>query len=129
MLRYGCTQGWVYQMRALFIAVASSILTVSCVANTSPPASEQEQDQALDNLFKCVIRNEASLDDGVSDARVIGRALVDGPCFTFASAASETSSRGLSPQAKRIFVEKIPYAYYDVGTSVVLKARADRNIR
>lgn len=116
-------------MRTFLTAVTLSVFAASCVSHTAPPASKEEQVQAARRLFECLIQNEASFDDGVSDATTIARTLINGPCYGAAMNASDVYSRDMTPQQRRSYMEAPRPPYYELASTVVLKKRAEKNGR
>lgn len=88
-----------------------------------PPASEAEQNASGAAYVACLDKNAARLDDRVSEAATIARALMEGPCADELAASKETYTRDMTPAERRIFDSHVT-ADFQVALDIVARHRA-----
>lgn len=117
-------------MRVGLAVVGISLLAASCVTNTTPSDGTEhpgtpEQRELGRQLVLCVARNQASFDDGRSDAATVGKALIDGPCYKDTLRFSETFARDGDPQTRREWMRRPQFFEYDLATRTVKRKRGE----
>jgi len=90
-----------------------------------PQPSEEEQRVAFEAVRGCLKQKARVLDDNLSDARTIAEALVSA-CARQYQAAAELHGRGLSPNAKRLYLEQVPSTYIEPALRAVLDYRRSK---
>lgn len=117
-------------MRVVLAIVGISLLAASCVTNTTPSDGTEhpgtpEQRELGRQLVLCVARNQASFDNGRSDAETVGKALIDGPCYKDNLRLSESLARDLDPQARRELMRRPQSFEYELATRTVRRKRGE----
>lgn len=74
---------------------------------------------------ECTEREAPALDDGISDAQTIGRA-VAGRCYVEVDAMTEAYSAGMSPAGQRAWRSRMLTMSAEFATQTVLSLRASR---
>lgn len=99
------------------LAIVLPLIAASCVS-AAPPATEQEQASSIRANTVCEHEAARRLDDGISDARTVARA-VRSACATERLAAEKTFLRGApSPELESRML--------DITTKTVLQQRNRR---
>jgi 3-polyprenyl-4-hydroxybenzoate decarboxylase len=116
-------------MRPLIVAAVFPLLCLSACNSTSGQgaavAAENSvaEDATLDADVRCLIRQAAALDDGISPADAVGRAVSSACTATF-----QASAMAFLPSGSRNLANVAGFrqTHIDSATQVVLRRRASR---
>lgn len=79
----------------------------------------------MQEYFSCIYEKADGLDDGVSDARTVGRSAAM-LCREKLQDAAETFTRGARPRVYQMTFEALLHDEEDNGAAAVLKLRASK---
>jgi len=106
-----------------FLAVAMLVAGTAGSAKEGREHTEAERDAAASTYYGCLEEQARALDDGISSAEVIGKAIA-GMCEAEGLALAETFGPFRSKRSKRMFLEMQDERALETATTVVLKLRA-----
>lgn len=114
-------------MRPRVLLTVATLLLASCVSQEEPTATDAEIKAATDARDACFARRATSLDDGISDASVIGQAVYNA-CYKEIERLFSVVTRGRrssAPDSAPLYVQKMQ----EQATSWVLSLRQLRRER
>lgn len=121
-------------MSKLRLIFGTALLLAGCQSSqtssgSSPPIStptEEEISAANDNFLACLKNTVPRMDDNISDAHVIARAVVAGPCLSEAKSVVNAYAQGKSEDVRQSFSEKfLTELGPDIAIQLVLLGRED----
>ena len=101
------------------LAILAALILVAAKA---PPASQDEKDQAMRAHFACLYAAVPDRDDGVSDARTVGKSVALACRDTLATLAS-TLARGKGKMVESKLFDRLIGHEADEGADAVLAYR------
>jgi PBP1b-binding outer membrane lipoprotein LpoB len=115
-------------MNRILLIAASAILFAGCTpapVEQRPSASQQEIDAVQRNYAACLTSAAQKLDDGISDAATIARAMVP-ECHAEFMQYAELFARPMNPNARSIYWQEVSTGSVelDKATGIVLKWRS-----
>lgn len=112
------------------VILSTALLLSGCQANPSltihSPSTEKDIAAANDNFTDCIKDTVPRMDDHISDASVIARAVVAGPCLSEAKSVVNAYAQGKSEDIRQSFSEKfLTELGPDIAIQFVLLRRED----
>jgi len=114
-------------------AVAASVLTAcstpydptAYVRTYGPEPTKEQIEQAKTSLIKCLYRVAPTVDDGISDAGTIGRA-VAGQCTSHSDEYARVRTWPMTDMQRAEYYRGWYAQQVDLATTAVLKIRAEQ---